>query len=86
MTLPCEIKRMTSNLNYSVEVTLIEGRNRQIRLMAESIGLKVRFLHRIEFGGINLEDLKSPGQWKYLNTNEMNIIRNVVNKSLELEL
>lgn len=85
LTLPCELKRSLTNPNYSIEIALIEGRNRQIRLMSQSIGLEVRSLHRIEFGGININNLKHPGDWKYLNQNEMNIVKEAVQKLLEID-
>lgn len=52
--------------------------------MAEAVGLQVRSLHRINFGGININNLKSPGDWKYLDENEMNIVQETVKKSIEL--
>ena len=35
-------------------MTLVEGRNRQIRKMMEALGLRVVRLHRVEFMGIGL--------------------------------
>lgn len=35
-------------------MTLVEGRNRQIRKMMEALGLRVVRLHRVEFMGIRL--------------------------------
>lgn len=83
-TLPCEVKRSSlhpHNSNHSVEISLTEGRNRQIRLMAESVGLKVQSLHRIEFGGIRIEGLKSSGDWKSLNHQEMQIVQETLERS-----
>ena len=38
----------------SCRMTLVEGRNRQIRKMMEALGLRVLRLHRVEFMGIRL--------------------------------
>lgn len=38
----------------SCRMTLVEGRNRQIRKMMEALGLRVLRLHRVEFMGIHL--------------------------------
>jgi 23S rRNA pseudouridine2605 synthase len=43
------------------QVTMREGRNRQIRRTFESLGYVVKKLHRIQFGNYRLEGLK-PGQ------------------------
>ena len=58
-----------------LEVTIHEGRNRQIRRMAEAAGLKTTRLQRIAEGPIQLGDLK-PGQWRPLTGSEL--------KSLEM--
>ena len=53
-----------------LEVTIHEGRNRQIRRMAEAAGLKTTRLKRIAEGPIQLGDLK-PGQWRRLTETEL---------------
>ena len=54
---------------------MTEGRNRQIRRMAETIGLQVTDLHRISFCGIGLRGL-SEDNWLELNELEMgNILK-----------
>ena len=54
-------------------MTLVEGRNRQIRKMMEGLGYKVVKLHRVEFMGIHLTGLRGPGDWAYLNEDEMKL-------------
>ena len=53
-----------------LEITIHEGRNRQIRRMAEAAGLKTTRLQRIAEGPIQLGDLK-PGQWRLLTPEEL---------------
>ncbi len=48
-----------------LQMTLYEGRNRQIRKMCEQAGLEVRYLKRIAIGELALGHLKS-GEWRYL--------------------
>ncbi len=61
-------------------MTLVEGRNRQIRKMMQALGFKVVRLHRIEFMGIQLADtplskgLAKPGDWAYLDKEEMKLV------------
>ena len=57
-----------------LEITIHEGRNRQIRRMAEAAGLKTTRLQRIAEGPISLGDLK-PGQWRELSEAELQQLR-----------
>ncbi len=52
-------------LNGSWQVTIFEGRNRQIRRTFKALGYKVTSLHRINFGDYGLDDLKI-GQFKII--------------------
>jgi 23S rRNA pseudouridine2605 synthase len=53
-TAPAEVSRLGER---EVEIVLREGRNRQIRRMAEAVGNRVVELRRIRFGPIELGDL-----------------------------
>ncbi len=53
-----------------LDVTIHEGRNRQVRRMCESVGLQVHRLCRISEGPLTLGKLPS-GQWRYLNREEL---------------
>ena len=64
---PVEIKRLAPN---QLEMTLYEGRNRQIRRMCESASLKVTRLCRIAIGKIKLEPLPL-GKWRHLTPEEV---------------
>ncbi|MBT5016705.1 rRNA pseudouridine synthase [Candidatus Peregrinibacteria bacterium] len=59
-TRPCEIKSIGVN---RFEITLHEGRNRQIRKMFKAAGSSVVFLKRIKMGKHELGKLKK-GDWK----------------------
>jgi pseudouridine synthase len=52
-----------------VELTLTEGRNRQVRRMASAVGCKVRRLVRTAIGGYDLGDL-APGQYRVLDESD----------------
>ena len=41
-----------------IEITIQEGKNRQVRRMCEAIGKKVLALHRSKIGDIGVKDLK----------------------------
>ena len=84
-TLPCKIKRIgasdgTGDLSNRLQFTLVEGRNRQIRRMIETLGLTVLTLHRTTFAGITLRGL-SEGNWKELDENEMETMKRSIEKA-----
>jgi 23S rRNA pseudouridine2605 synthase len=71
MTAPAEIKtRSILGKNAQVEITIHEGRNRQIRKMCEKIGHPVITLKRISIGKIEIGDLPV-GKWRYLTEKEV---------------
>ncbi len=53
-----------------MEITIYEGRNRQIRRMCELLGLEVIRLKRVAFGDIKLGML-APGKWRNLEPREV---------------
>ena len=55
-----------------LEITIHEGKNRQVRKMCEAIGHKVLALHRSKIAGIGVKDL-SLGKWRYLSKEEVNM-------------
>ncbi len=57
-----------------IEITIHEGRNRQIRKMMKSIGKSVVALHRSKIGNIQVNHMKL-GQWRYLTEKEINSLR-----------
>jgi 23S rRNA pseudouridine2604 synthase len=89
VTKPCTIKlissggrgddkssgRVDGGNGSFILITLREGRNRQIRKMAEAVGLSVVELHRTKVSGIDLSGLSGPGDWRYLNRDEMELLR-----------
>lgn len=53
-----------------IEVTLREGRNRQVRRLGETAGFPVLRLVRVSFAGIDAEGLR-PGEWRHLSVDEL---------------
>jgi 23S rRNA pseudouridine2605 synthase len=53
-TVPAEVRRLGER---EIELTLREGRNRQVRRMAEAVGNEVASLRRVRFGSIALGEL-----------------------------
>ena len=54
----------------TIELTLHEGRKRQVKRMCEAVGHPVRRLHRSRYAGLTLEGLE-PGVWRELEPSEV---------------
>ena len=55
-----------------LKITLVEGRNRQVRRMTASVGHPTLRLVRVAIGSLNLFDLHlAPGEWKRLASSEV---------------
>lgn len=67
-------KKVTIINEQLFEITLSEGKKRQIRRMFGFFSLRVESLKRIEFTGIKLDGLKE-GQWENLNKEEIDILK-----------
>jgi 23S rRNA pseudouridine2605 synthase len=70
-TLPADISVVLNTPERSViEMTIYEGKNRQIRRMCESLGLEVARLKRTKIGSLKLGMLK-PGKYRDLTEKEI---------------
>ncbi|HOT60639.1 MAG TPA: rRNA pseudouridine synthase, partial [Spirochaetales bacterium] len=58
----------------SVEITLHEGKNREIRRALAQFGLHARILQRIALGPITIKDLPE-GSWRKLTQDEISILQ-----------
>ncbi len=56
-----------------VEITVSEGKNRQVRKMFDAVGHEVINLKRIEIQGVKLGNLPY-GKWRYLNPEEVKLL------------
>ena len=67
-TREAKVKILKTDLEKNVsrlEITIHEGKNRQVRKMCEAINKKVLALHRSKIGDLTVKDLKL-GTWRYL--------------------
>jgi 23S rRNA pseudouridine2605 synthase len=70
-TAPARVRRLRANL---IEITIHEGRNRQVRRMCEALGHPVLELQRIAFGPLRLGGL-GPGEYRRLRAGEVERLR-----------
>ena len=74
-TAPAEVRRLRYEGDKTwLELTLREGRNRQVRRLGEATGSLVMRLARISHAGVTAEDLR-PGQWRHLSLDELVVLK-----------
>jgi 23S rRNA pseudouridine2605 synthase len=71
MTAPARVRRVSRGV---LELTIHEGRNRQVRRMCEAVGHPVLELRRMAFGPLALGDL-APGAYRRLSGAELERLR-----------
>ena len=57
-----------------IEITIHEGKNRQVRNMFEAVGLKVNKLRRTREGGVAVGKI-ALGKWRNLSESEVNLLK-----------
>ena len=65
-----------TQLGTKLEITIHEGRNRQVRKMFESVGCIVKRLKRTKEAGLNLGHLPL-GRWRKLSESEVNMLKKI---------
>jgi 23S rRNA pseudouridine2605 synthase len=66
-TRPAQVRRLSDS---QIEITITEGRNRQVRRMIEAVGSKVVELNRSRIGALSVGEL-AIGTWRELTTAEV---------------
>jgi len=66
-----KILKIDNEKNISrIQITIHEGKNRQVRKMCEAVGKHVLALHRAKIGNLDVKNLKI-GEWRYLSKEEI---------------
>ncbi len=74
-TRPALAERLRDSGKYThIELTIGEGRNRQVRRMVEAVGSKVIKLVRVAIGPVRIGDLQI-GKWRHLTEGEVRALR-----------
>lgn len=79
-TAPAAIKLVKEGNNPWYEITLIEGRNREIRRMFEKVGHHVEKIKRVRYGPLSLD--VPPGKFRELTPQEVDRLRTAANKPM----
>lgn len=76
-TAPAKVKILEKDQHHTrCEVTIHEGRNRQVKKMFEAVGKEVEFLKRVAVGDLRLGGLER-GKYRYLNDVEIDYLKNL---------
>ena len=70
---PAKVRAVKEATNPWYEITLIEGRNRQIRRMFEAVGHHVEKIKRVRYGPLTLD--VPPGQFRALTLKEVDRLK-----------
>ncbi len=73
ITKPAKVKILKTDEEKNLsrlQITIHEGKNREVRKMCEALGKKVLALHRAKIGNIDVKNLKL-GKWRYLKKEEI---------------
>jgi 23S rRNA pseudouridine2605 synthase len=71
MTAPARVRRVSDRL---LEITIHEGRKRQVKRMCDAVGHPLSRLERVSFGPLTLEGL-AVGRWRRLGEKEIEALR-----------
>jgi 23S rRNA pseudouridine2605 synthase len=85
-TRPAQVHLIKRSINQSsLEIILQEGRNRQIRRVAEQLGYPVIKLHRTAIGSIQLKTSTTPflpvGKYRHLTSDEISFLSKQINRT-----
>ena len=81
MIRPPHVRQWTVQGEHArLEITIHEGRNRQVRRMCDAAGMHVTRLRRISEGRLKLGDLPV-GKWRYLTDEEVQMLKELGEKN-----
>ena len=78
MTAPARVRRVSRGV---LELTIHEGRNRQVRRMCETVGHPVDALQRVAFGPLELGEI-APGAYRRLSERELESLHGLFGDAL----
>lgn len=77
VTAPAVVKVLQGDVHHArVEISIHEGRNRQVKKMFEAVGKEVEFLKRVAIGELHLGGLQR-GKYRFLTEKEVNYLKNL---------
>lgn len=71
MTMPAQLEIIRAGEHSEIELVIHEGKFHQVKRMFEAVGKKVKYLRRIEFGSLKLDENLKPGECRELTDDEL---------------
>lgn len=71
---PLKARALIRHDERLVDMTLGEGRYHQVKRMFAAVGNHVTALHRLQIGGLPLDESLQPGQWRVLSADEVEAV------------
>ena len=59
----------------TLDLTLTEGKYHQVKRMLAAVGNRVEGLHRAQIGDLRMPDNLQPGQWRWLQADELALLK-----------
>ena len=79
---PARLEILSASPSLSqASITISEGKFHQVKKMFLSVGVKVTSLKRVQFGEFTLDPELAEGQYRPLNPEELEVIKNYLEKS-----
>ncbi len=73
-TLPAELRILNAGEISEIELTIREGKFHQVKRMFHAAGKEVLYLKRLQMGPLRLDESLKPGEYRTLNTQELDIL------------
>lgn len=70
-TLPAQLEIIRTGEHSEIELVIHEGKFHQVKRMFEAVGKKVKYLRRVEFGSLKLDENLKPGECRELTEQEL---------------
>ena len=76
LTAPADVRIIDAKAGQTlVQITIHEGKNRQVRRMFEAVGSRVDALKRVSINGVEMGNLPL-GRWRHLTSHEISKLKN----------
>ena len=72
---PVRAAACTQTGNHTLDLTLTEGKYHQVKRMLAAAGNRVESLHRSRIGALDLPADLPPGQWRWLQAHEVELLQ-----------
>lgn len=76
-TLPADLFILKSDNISEIEIVIYEGKFHQIKRMFEAVGKKVKYLKRMQMGGLKLDETLKTGQCRELSGEEVSLLKSI---------